>query len=242
MIYINSGVDERPVNPLLWPWAGESHRRLGMKEWILTRPFSIFYMLTIWVVFAILGLGSTNNCTETWSLEFICGSAIWANKIFTEPLEFMLSWLTGILFTNGIDQIAFVSIGFLIFVQSYERRMGTKNTIILFFTSTAVVSSVVSMAINWGNAADPSSEVFIEGMTRNWVGGSVGMYAIMGALPHCSRKPMVVLVPLIIFEIWNGQTNIGILTHSAHMLALGLGFTMGYWLREQSPQGEDGEE
>lgn len=160
----------------------------------------------------------------------MCDNAIWANKIFSEPLEFMLSWLTGIWFNNGIDHIAFVSIGFLIFVQSYERRMGTKNTAILFFAGTVVASSVVSMAINWGNTADPSSAVFADGMTRNWMGGSAGMFAIMGALAHCSRKPMAVLIPLIIFEIWNGQTNIGVLTHSAHMLALALGFAIGFKL------------
>ena len=62
--------------------------------------------------------------------------------------------------------------------------------------------------------------------------GLAGMFTIIGALSHCSRRPLVLLVPVILFEIWNGQTNISLLTSSAHMVAITYGYTAGYYLQK----------
>mgnify|MGYP001494115886 FL=1 len=223
--------DNRPVNPLLWPWKDEEHTNLALKPWLISRGFTFSFLAVSWLSIAILGFGSSWNCSESWQNELICSAAIYANNIFTEPHAFIFSWFTGVWFSNGLDHIIYVTCGFVIFVQSYERRMGTKNTVFLFLSGTAVVSTVVAVGINYGYAAFPSDELFITGMSRNWMGGSVGMFTIMGALLHCSRRPLVLLIPVILFEIWNGQTNISLLTSSAHMVAITYGYTMGYYMQ-----------
>jgi hypothetical protein len=224
-------IGNRPTNPLLWPWQDEDHTNLALKPWLTTRGFTFSFLAVSWFSIAILGFGSSWNCSESWQNELICSAAIYANNIFTEPHAFIFSWFTGVWFSNGLDHIIYVTCGFVIFVQSYERRMGTKNTIFLFFSGTAVASTIVAVGINYGYAASPSDELFITGMSRNWMGGSVGMFTIMGALLHCSRRPLVLLVPVILFEIWNGQTNISLLTSSAHMVAITYGYAAGYYLQ-----------
>jgi hypothetical protein len=42
---------------------------------------------------------------------------------------------------------------------------------------------------------------------------------------------LVLLIPVILFEIWNGQTNISLLTSSAHMVAITYGYAAGYYLQ-----------
>jgi len=64
---------------------------------------------------------------------------------------------------------------------------------------------------------------------------------IIGALSHCSRRPLVLLVPVILFEIWNGQANISLLTSSAHMVAITYGYAVGYYL-ERSTTDQRGSE
>ena len=223
--------DNRPINPLLWPWQDEEHTNMALKPWLTTRGFTFSFLVVSWLSIIIFGFGSSWNCSESWQNELICSAAIYANNIFTEPHAFIFSWFTGVWFSNGLDHIIYVTCGFVIFVQSYERRMGTKNTVFLFLSGTAVVSTVVAVGINYGYAAFPSDELFITGMSRNWMGGSVGMFTIMGALLHCSRRPLVLLIPVILFEIWNGQTNISLLTSSAHMVAITYGYTMGYYMQ-----------
>ncbi len=234
-------VDARPLNPLLWPWQDEEHTNLALKPWLITRGFTFSFLAVSWLSIAILGFGSSWNCSESWQNELICSAAIYANNIFTEPQAFILSWFTGVWFSNGLVHIIFVICGFVIFVQSYERRMGTKNTVFLFFTGTAVASTIVAVGINYGYAGYPSNELFITGMSRNWMGGSVGMFTIIGALSHCSRRPLVLLVPVILFEIWNGQANISLLTSSAHMVAITYGYAVGYYL-ERSTTDQRGSE
>jgi hypothetical protein len=228
-------VDARPINPLLWPWQDEEHTNLALKPWLISRGFTLSFLAVSWLSIAILGFGSSWNCSESWQNELICSAAIYANNIFTEPHAFIFSWFTGVWFSNGLDHIIYVTCGFVIFVQSYERRMGIKNTVFLFFTGTAVASTIVAVGINYGYAASPADELFITGMTRNWMGGSVGMFTIIGALSHCSRRPLVLLIPVILFEIWNGQTNISLLTSSAHMVAITYGYAAGYYLQKHMP-------
>ncbi|MDP6640319.1 MAG: hypothetical protein QF817_04545 [Candidatus Poseidoniaceae archaeon] len=230
-------VDERPANSLLWPWQDENCSNLRFKPWLMTRGFTISFLSISWLTIIFLGFGSSWNCSESWQNEIICSSAIYANEIFTQPHEFIFSWFSAVWFTNGLDHIIYVTVGFLIFVQSYECRMGTGKTIFLFFSGTAVAATVVSIGINYGYAAFPLDEMFITGMSRNWMGGSVGMFAIMGALLHCSRRPLLLLIPIILFEIWNGQTNISFLTSSGHMVAITYGYVAGYFLQQNSVSG-----
>lgn len=230
----DSDTEKRPINPLLWPWQDSNRTNLALKPLLMSRKFTVIFLTSNWLFVWILGYGSTWDCDVTWQKELMCESAIYANEIFAKPNEFILSWFTGVWFNNGLDHIFYVTCGLLIFVQSYEQRMGTKNTLFLFFSGTAVVSSICAIVINYGHFAYPENEVFITGMGRNWMGGSVGMFAILGALLHCSRRPVALFIPVFIFEIWNGQTNITILTSSAHMLSLLYGYAVGFYIQKKT--------
>ena len=226
-------LDERPINALLWPLLDAKQDILTFNEIFIIRNFSVFFLFVNWIIVLTLGYGSTRNCSDTWQLEMMCNAAMYANKIFTEPNEFILSWFTGVWFNNGLDHIIYVTCGILIFVQSFEMRMGTKNTLFLFFSGTAVVSTICAIIINYGYVVDPSNEIFSHGMDRNWMGGSVGIFSILGAIFHCSKRPLALFIPVLLFEIWNGQTNISIQTSSAHMLSLLYGYVAGYYIQKR---------
>ena len=224
----------RPLIPILFPWKDRMKNRLSLKKIIYTHPFTTFYIVLIWVLFAILGFGSTWTCNSDWQRRIICDSAIYANEIYTSPWQFVRSWFTAPWFMNGWDHIAYCTGGFLIFVQSYEKLAGTTKSLIVFFSSIAVVSSICAILIIGGYYFDPSNEIFITGMGRNWMGGSVGFFAIIGALLHEGKSPWLLLVPVILFEIWNGQTNISLHTSTSHMLALLYGFMLGFFFNKKS--------
>ena len=76
--------DNRPVNPLLWPWKDEEHTNLALKPWLISRGFTFSFLAVSWLSIAILGFGSSWNCSESWQNELICSAAIYANNIFTE--------------------------------------------------------------------------------------------------------------------------------------------------------------
>ena len=226
-------VDGRPINPLLWPWKDTKRENLTLNDFLISRKFTLLFLFMNWIFVLTLGYGSTRNCSDTWQKEMMCNAAMYANKIFTEPNEFILSWFTGVWFNNGLDHIIYVTCGLLLFVQSFEMRMGTKNTLFLFFSGTAVVSTICAIVINYGYVVDPSNEIFSHGMDRNWMGGSVGIFSILGAILHCSKRPLALLIPVLLFEIWNGQTNISIQTSSAHMLSLLYGYAAGYYIQKR---------
>ncbi len=224
----------RPIIPLLLPWKDARGNFINPKKWMFTLPFTVSYILLIWSFFIILGFGSTWNCNNDWQRRIICDSAIYASEIYTSPSEFVRSWFTAPWFMNGWDHIAYCTGGFLIFVQSYEKLAGTMKSLIVFFSGIAVVSTICAIIIVIGYYIDPSSAFFETGMRRNWMGGSVGFFAIIGALLHEGRKPWLLLFPVIIFEIWNGQTNISLHTSSSHMLAIIYGFILGLMFNKNS--------
>ena len=233
MIYLTKGYP-KPIIPLLLPWNDIQRKLLPRKKWLFSQPFTISYIVLLWVFFAILGFGSTSNCNVDWQRRIICDSAIYANEIYTSPWQFIRSWFTAPWFVNGWDHLVYCTGGFLIFVQSYEKLAGTLKTLIVFFSGIAVVASICSIIIVIGYHIDPSVDFFYYGMRRNWMGSSVGFFAIIGALLHEGRKPWLLLIPVIIFEIWNGQTNISLHTSSSHMLAIIYGFVIGMLFNKKS--------
>ncbi|MEQ6168349.1 MULTISPECIES: rhomboid family intramembrane serine protease [unclassified Ekhidna] len=105
---------------------------------------------------------------------------------------------------NGLDHILFVSVlGFLLMVQSYETHFGTRKTIIMFFLAYLIVApffaALYSLAINFY----PGSEFLNYVMSRNWVGGSIGMFQLYGALATLSRRPLIMLAAPVVFETFN---------------------------------------
>lgn len=212
--------------PYQWFWTNAYGEKMSFGEWVKSRAFTISYLAIIWTIIGILGFASTRNCDGTWQLAFACDRAIWMVKMVTEPLNYALSWFTAPFFHNGLDHILFVSIfGFLMPVQSFEVQYGTKSTSMVFFVSYVFVGIFFGTFFNVGLAYWPDVEFFQFGFERNWMGGSVGFYAVIGALAYTSRKQWFLLLLIACFEVIN-LTVIGIDVHISfiHVMSATSGF------------------
>lgn len=221
--------------PYQWFWTNTYGQRMGFIEWLKSRTFTVGYLVIGWSIIGILGFASTRNCDETWQLAFACDRAIWMIKMVTEPMAYIFSWFTAPFFHNGLDHILFVSIfGFLMPVQSFEVQYGTKPTAIIFFVSYVVVGIFFGSLFNFGIAYWPESEFFQFGFVRNWMGGSVGFYALIGALAFTSRKQWFLLLLVAGFEVIN-LTIIGIDIHISfiHIISLTSGFITCWLLKNK---------
>ncbi|MEO9966149.1 MAG: rhomboid family intramembrane serine protease [Reichenbachiella sp.] len=221
--------------PYQWFWTDVYGQRMGFSDWLKSRPFTLVYLVIAWAIVSALGFASTRNCDETWQLAFACDQAIWMIKMMTEPVSYVLSWFTAPFFHNGLDHILFVTIfGFLLPVQSFEVQHGPKATAIIFFVSYIVVGIFFGSLFNWGIAYWPESEFFQFGFVRNWMGGSVGFYALIGALAYTSQKQWFLLLLVATFEVIN-LTIIGIDIHISfiHVISLSSGFITCFVLKKR---------
>lgn len=134
----------------------------------------------------------------------------------------------------------FVTISFLIFVQSFEAREGAIRTYILLMLCLSIAAITVSATMIIGELFAPNSELLSYGFARNWSGGSAGFFGIIGASAHQTRKVWLVPSIAVGFEMWNHFFNdIGILTSSAHMVSLMVGYLLwGYWISSHSESRE----
>ena len=69
------------------------------------------------------------------------------------------------------------------------------------------------------------------------MGGSVGLFGVVGALFSQIEKPIVGVLFYTCFEYWNGFIYQGASLYvvTGHAIAFTLGFCLGqYWLRQQS--------
>lgn len=216
--------------PLVWFWRDLESGRMGLADWLRSRPFTAFYLFAIATILLLIGMGDTRSCS-TAVHAFICSHAIWPDQLFSAPHLFALSLLTGPWFLHDTQHVLYVIAGFLVFVQSYEARAGTKATLIVTFGGTAVAATLVALALNLGQMQYPDSEIITDSMSRNWVGGSVMFYATVGGLAHFARTPWVILGSTGAFEMWNHFGNdIMWATNAAHILSLTFGFIAGFWL------------
>ena len=216
--------------PVLWPWNDADSCRLGIAESLRARPFTSFYLFVTFCILIVIGLGDPRLC-DTRVNALICSAAIWPTELFTAPHEFVLSWFTAPWFMHAVEQAIFCTIGFLVFTQSYECRAGTKNAIILCLGGTIIAAIVVSLALNLGHIFTPETEWINNSLARSWMGGSVAFYATIGGLAHFARTPWLMIGCTVLFEAWNHFLNgISTATGSGHMIGLGFGFLIGFWL------------
>ncbi|MEP2025153.1 MAG: hypothetical protein ABJH98_18325 [Reichenbachiella sp.] len=222
--------------PYQWFWTNVYGERMGFVEWVKSRKFTILYLLVIWSMFLILGRATTKmwRCDQTWQFALACDNAIWMIKMVTAPIDYILSWFTAPFFHNGLDHILFVTIfGFLMPVQSFEMQHGTKSTVAIFLISYAVVGIFFGTLFNLGIYYWPDEVFFQYGFERSWMGGSVGFYAIIGALACYSKKPWVLLGIIVCFELIN-LTVVGISIHISmiHTVSCLSGLLSAYFLRK----------
>ncbi len=190
--------------PYIFFWTDEYGDKMKIKDWAWSRKFTLTYLAAIWGIVAVLDFASTRNCEGSWQLAFACDQAIWMIKIYTKPFEFFTSVFTSPFFHNGLDHILFVTIfGMMLPVQSFEMQHGSKLTAFIFFGTYFLGGFFSGFVFNLGIDIWPESEFYIFGFERNWMGGSVGFFGVIGALSYCSRKKWAMLLMVVAFEGFN---------------------------------------
>ena len=199
---------EGPILPLYWPWTDTERRMLTAREFLRSRSFSLIYLSGIVTIWVTLGFGHWGSLRcETLGEQLACSSAIWPNKLVDAPFEFLLSFFASPWFHNDYPHIKFVIISFIIFTQSFEAEAGSKSTAILFFGTIAFSSIIAGIIFNTGAYFWPGDETFTDPMSRSWMGGSIGLMGILGALSHHARWKWLIPTILLSFEYWNREYN-----------------------------------
>ena len=228
---------EPPILPLFWPWTDVERRVLPAKEFLRSRSFSLIYLSGIITIWATLGFGHWGSLRcETLGEQLACSSAIWPNKLVNAPHEYLLSFFTSPWFHNDFSHIIFIIISLVIFIQSFEAKAGSKSTALLFFGTIAFTSIFAAVIFNTGAHFWPDNEIFTHPMNRSWMGGSVGLMGILGALSHQSRWKWLIPTILLSFEYWNSEYN-GISEYITwgHLISALFGFVVwGIYLKRNT--------
>lgn len=190
--------------PYQWPWKDQFGQHMSFVAWVWSRKFSIVYLMIIWSIVGILDYASTRNCHSTWQLSFQCSQAFWIIEYKTDFWSYFLSFFTTGFFHNGLDHILFVTLfGIAMPVQSFEAQNGSRLTLVIFFITYVMIGFFNGWFIHTGLELWPYEPFFIEGFERNWMGGSVGFYGIIGALSYTSRKKWFLLLMVVAFAAFN---------------------------------------
>ncbi len=224
-----------PFFPWSWPWCDSNGLPLRPLELFLSRKFTFSYLILIWIFWLSDMTGPPNNCHITGG-GYSCIAGIWPSDLVDAPVRFFTSLLVIPFFHHDTPHIIFVTMSFLVFVQSFEAREGAIRTYVLFMICLSLTAIGVSIGMHIGELIYPDSEFIRSGFARNWNGGSAGMFGIIGASSHQARKAWLVPTIAIVFEMWNHFINgIGTLTSTAHMMSMTVGFLLwGYWISSHS--------
>lgn len=219
--------------PFVWPWRGADNEKMTWIELIKRKRFTIIYLAIIWSIYGVLGFATTREweCESTWQMSFYCEYALWVKNLIDQPWIFIRNLFTTSFLHNGHDHILFVTLlGFLVIVQSYETIVGWGITALIFFSAYFTVAPFWSAFYTIGVEFYPDSEFMQFAFARNWMGGSIGMFQVYGALAAHSRKPWIMLLIPIIFEILNLFLGIDLHISLMHLLAVFLGYGMSLYL------------
>ena len=227
--------DSTPLFPWSWPWCSLTGVPLRPLKLFLSRKLTFSYLIIIWVFWLSDMTGPANDCYITGG-GYSCITGLWAVDLIDAPIRFFTSLLVIPFFHHDTTHIVFVTMSFLIFVQSFEVRVGAIRTYILFMICLSITAVGISIGMHIGELINPDSEFIRSGFARNWNGGSVGMFGLIGASSHQARKVWMVPTIAIIFEMWNHFINgISTLTSTAHIVSMIVGILLwGYWVSNHS--------
>jgi len=216
------------VFPFVWPWRGKDNQPLRFDQLLKKKSFSIFYLIVIWTIIGLLGFASTRNCEGSWQLAIQCDFAFWVKNLREDPIIFVRNLFTTLFLHNGWDHILFVSlVGILMIVQSYEAIYGSKKTFFIFLSAYLTVAPFFGFFYTYGLDFFPDSRFMQFAFERNWMGGSIGMFQVYGALARESKKPWIMLMIPFLFEIFNLQV-LGIDLHISlmHIMSTLVGYAI----------------
>ena len=230
-------MNKNPLIPLLFPFCDDKGKFLRPYDLFNSRKFCFTYLLIVLSIWYFLGFGhwGGRRC-ETLIEQLSCSSSIWPKKLFSSPLEYFTSFFTSPFFHNDPPHLKLVLYGFLVFSQSFEARTDSKSTMILFFSSITFTGILMGLIMNIGNFFDSDSEFFLGALNRSFMGGSVGMFGLLGGLSHFSRNKWFIPILVMSFEIWNRYENgMNIYISMGHLSSFLFGFfAWGYWLNKKS--------
>ena len=223
----------RPVWPMIWPWQDGQGKTMHWRDALSSRRFTIAYLLIIGVLYAMFGLGSRHCATP--SEAFICDFTLWPFNLLEAPHVFVFSLFTSIWFHNSPDHILLVTVLIVIFLQSAEVRIGTKRTMFTLFSVHILVALIITVYLHLGHHFDPGDGWFDFGLNgRNYMGGSVGLFGVLGVLFSQIKRPVAGALFYSGFEYWNAFIYQGASMYvvMGHVTAFTLGFLLGqYWLQ-----------
>ena len=190
-----------PLIPIVLPWKDSEGNILKLLQIYFSRFFTINFLIIIWLIWYFLGDMSTTNCI-TPNEKIGCSAAIWHTNI-TSPMGYLISFFTAPFFYNSSQHIRFTTITFLIFIQSFEARAGTKKTILVFLITIVSIGFIGGVVSNLGVLLFPHLEIFSYMLGRGWMGASSGFMGIIGSMSHYSKfKPLLPAI-VILSESWN---------------------------------------
>ncbi|HIH82876.1 MAG TPA: rhomboid family intramembrane serine protease [Candidatus Thalassarchaeaceae archaeon] len=171
--------------------------------------------------------------------------ALWPYNLVEAPLIYVVTLFTSIWFHNGTDHILLVTVVVVIFLQTAEVRIGTKRAMIAMFSVQVIVALIMTLYLYTGDYFNPEDGWYNHGIhNRNYMGGSVGLFGVVGVLFSQIKRPIVGALFYSGFEFWNAHIYHGASMYVVlgHVTAFTLGFILGqYWLRLETKQFEDDE-
>ena len=224
-------LEKLPWLPWSWPWCALEGRPMRPWELFMSRKFAYGYLGIIWGIWLGHGVGPLDNCVDRGGGLSGTGG-IWPEDLYRAPLRFFASLLIGPIFHNSSEHILFITGTFFWLVQSFEVRAGAVRTLILFFIGTAIAATLVSIGMVVAVQIWPEDPVLTEGLARAWMGGSGGLFCIIGASSHQSRRRWLVPAIAVTFESWNYFLHgTSLFTSMGHMVAMTAGFLIwGWWI------------
>ncbi len=228
-------MNKKPIFPLVIPICDINGKILTPYKLVKSRSFCFFYLLVVCLIWQYLGFGHWGGKSCVTLIEQLsCTSSIWPKKLISAPHEYLLSFFTSPFFHNDLPHLKLVLFGFLIFGQSFEARTDFRSTIIIFFSSITLTCIVMGLFMNLGNFIFPNSEFFLGALNRSFMGGSVGMFGLLGALSNFSRFKFLIPSLVIIFEIWNRYVNgMNLYISVGHLTSFVFGFIVWNYLSSQ---------
>jgi len=228
----------RPIWPMVWPWNDGLGARMHWRDALNSRRFSVCYLLVIGLLYALLGFGS-HGCS-TSSEIIICDLALWPYNLVEAPHIYAVTLFTSIWFHNSTDHILLVAFVVALFLQSAEVRIGTKKAMIAMFTVQVLVALIMTLYLYMGDYLNPTDDWYAHGIhNRNYMGGSVGLFGVVGVLFSQIKRPIAGALFYSGFEFWNAHIYHGASMYVVlgHVTAFTLGFILGqYWLRQEIKQ------
>ena len=234
---------DRPIWPMIWPWNDGQGNRMHWRDILNSRRFSASYLLIIALLFALFGLGS-RNCPIP-SDTIICDFVMRPYNLFEAPHIFVFTLFSSIWFHNNPDHILLVIVVIVVFLQTAEVRIGTKRAMIAMFSVHALVAVIMTLYLHMGHYLNPEVGWYEFGLRgRNYMGGSVGLFGVVGVMFSQIKRPIAGALFYSGFEFWNAYIYQGASMYvvQGHVIAFTLGFILGrYWLHQDSKQFEAAE-